>query len=128
MNTVAGIPTIRAASATPWAWLPALAATTPRARSASPSRAMRVYAPRILNEPVRWRFSHFSQHRPTAPRREVAGARDRRLRDDPGEERAGGLHVGETNGMGGGGHHGIVPASSQEFPGTVSIRRVTSAA
>ena len=30
-----------AASATPWAWLPALAATTPRARSAAVSREMR---------------------------------------------------------------------------------------
>ena len=25
---------------------------------------MRVYAPRILNEPVRWRFSHFSHTGP----------------------------------------------------------------
>ena len=33
MNTVAEMPSSRAASATPCAWLPALAATTPRARS-----------------------------------------------------------------------------------------------
>jgi len=39
--------------------LPALAATTPDDRSASDSRAIRVYAPRTLNEPVRCRFSHF---------------------------------------------------------------------
>jgi hypothetical protein len=42
MNTVASAPSWRAASATPCAWLPALAATTPRARSASVSRAIRV--------------------------------------------------------------------------------------
>ena len=42
MNTVAEQPSSRAASATPCAWLPALAATTPRARSASVSREMRV--------------------------------------------------------------------------------------
>ena len=42
MNTVAVVPSSDAASATPWAWLPALAATTPRARSAGLSRAMRV--------------------------------------------------------------------------------------
>ncbi len=32
MNTVAAMPSIWAASATPCAWLPALAATTPRLR------------------------------------------------------------------------------------------------
>ncbi len=41
MKTVARVPTSCAASATPWAWLPALAATTPRARSASLSRESR---------------------------------------------------------------------------------------
>ncbi len=66
MNTVAAMPSIDAASATPCAWLPALAATTPRARCASSSRASRVYAPRILNEPVRCRFSHFSHTGPPA--------------------------------------------------------------
>ena len=35
MKTVAAMPSSRAASATPWAWLPALAATTPRARSSA---------------------------------------------------------------------------------------------
>ena len=34
------------------------------ARSAASSRAIRTYAPRILNEPVRCRFSHLS---PTGP-------------------------------------------------------------
>ena len=53
MNTVALIPSIRAARATPCAWLPADAATTPRARSESESRESRTNAPRILKEPVR---------------------------------------------------------------------------
>ena len=41
MNTVALIPSSWAASATPCAWLPADAATTPRARSSSVSRSIR---------------------------------------------------------------------------------------
>src|SRR3954454_13708690 len=57
MNTVDLMPSIWAASATPWAWLPALAATTPAAFSSADRRDIRKYAPRILNEPVRWRFS-----------------------------------------------------------------------
>ena len=40
MTTVAAQPSRPAANATPWAWLPALAATTPRARSASESLAI----------------------------------------------------------------------------------------
>src|SRR5271156_1894026 len=59
MITVAVQPSRAAANATPWAWLPALAATTPRARGAWESLAIRWYAPRPLNEPVRCRFSHF---------------------------------------------------------------------
>ena len=35
------MPSIWAASATPWAWLPADAATTPWARSSAESREMR---------------------------------------------------------------------------------------
>ena len=54
------MPSSRAATATPWAWLPALAATTPRLRSASSSDESRVKAPRSLNEPARCRFSHLS--------------------------------------------------------------------
>ena len=41
MNTVDAIPSVVAASATPWAWLPAEAATTPWARSSGESRAIR---------------------------------------------------------------------------------------
>jgi hypothetical protein len=41
MKTVDWAPSSPAASATPWAWLPALAATTPRARSSGERRAIR---------------------------------------------------------------------------------------
>jgi len=39
--------------------LPALAVTTPASRSLSESVAIRFIAPRILNAPVRWKFSSF---------------------------------------------------------------------
>ena len=42
MKTVALMPSSCDASATPCAWLPALAATTPRARSSGESRAIRL--------------------------------------------------------------------------------------
>jgi len=42
MQIVAGTPSSRAASATPCAWLPALAAITPRARSSSDSAEIRL--------------------------------------------------------------------------------------
>ena len=42
MKTVDAMPSSDAASATPCAWLPALAATTPRADSSGVSREMRV--------------------------------------------------------------------------------------
>lgn len=58
MKTVARTPSSAEASATPCAWFPALAATTPAARSTGDSPAIRTYAPRSLNEPVRCRFSH----------------------------------------------------------------------
>ncbi|GGR33255.1 hypothetical protein GCM10015536_43430 [Streptomyces griseomycini] len=58
MNTVERTPSSDDASATPCAWLPALAATTPAARSSGSSPAIRTYAPRSLNDPVRCRFSH----------------------------------------------------------------------
>ena len=61
MKIVAAIPASRAAQATAWPWFPALAATTPALRSFSPSVEIVLYAPRILNEPVRWRFSAFSR-------------------------------------------------------------------
>src|SRR5579859_962551 len=69
---VARIPASRAAQATACPWLPALAATTPAARSASPSVEILLYAPRILNEPVRWRFSAFSETSRSASRENVS--------------------------------------------------------
>ena len=57
MKIVAAIPASRAAHATACPWLPALAATTPAERSSGESDAIVLYAPRILKEPVRWRFS-----------------------------------------------------------------------
>ena len=59
MKIVASIPASRAAHATAWPWLPALAATTPALRSASLSEPILLTAPRILNEPVRWSVSAF---------------------------------------------------------------------
>src|SRR3954451_20996341 len=61
MKTVAEMPSSRAAQATAWPWFPALAAITPAARSLSSSVDSLFTAPRILNEPVRWRFSALSQ-------------------------------------------------------------------
>ena len=58
MNTSQGTPRERAACAHAQAWLPALPAVTPR-RQPSPSAASLFSAPRILNDPVRWRFSAF---------------------------------------------------------------------
>jgi hypothetical protein len=72
MNTVARAPASRAAQATAWPWLPALAATTPAARSASVSVPIVLTAPRTLNEPVRWRFSALSSTRRPVRRENVS--------------------------------------------------------
>src|SRR5919201_2485923 len=61
MKIVALIPASRAAHATAWPWLPALAATTPARFSSSESLEILLTAPRTLKAPVRWRFSAFSQ-------------------------------------------------------------------
>ena len=66
MTTVARTPEAAAATASPCAWLPALAVMTPRARSLAVNAAMRFEAPRTLKEPARCRFSHLSQT-PAAP-------------------------------------------------------------
>ena len=60
MKMVASTPASRAAQATACPWLPALAVTTPAARSSGPSVETRLTAPRILKDPVRCRFSAFS--------------------------------------------------------------------
>ena len=72
MKIVARIPSSRAAHATAWPWLPALAAITPAARSAGESVASVFTAPRILNEPVRWRFSALSSVSPPVSRHSVS--------------------------------------------------------
>src|SRR4051812_30867650 len=58
MNTSHRTPRVRAACAHAQPWLPALPAVTPRAQR-SPRAASLFSAPRILNDPVRWRFSAF---------------------------------------------------------------------
>src|SRR3954451_10995398 len=63
MTIVAGIPSRRAAMATPCAWLPDEKATTPRLLSASPSRSRRLVAPRSLKLPPCCRHSAFTQRR-----------------------------------------------------------------
>ncbi len=61
-STVASTPNVRAARATPRPWFPADAAITlRRPPGSSASAASRAAAPRSLNEPVRCRFSSFSQ-------------------------------------------------------------------
>src|SRR5437763_11176867 len=72
MKIVAREPTSRAAHATDWPWLPALAATTPAARSASESVFILFTAPRTLNAPVRCRFSALSQTSRPASREKVS--------------------------------------------------------
>src|SRR3569832_1072198 len=57
ITIVEAIPSVRAASATPCAWFPAEAAITPRRRSSGERWERQLKAPRILNEPVFWRFS-----------------------------------------------------------------------
>ena len=58
MTIVASMPSSRAWWATPWAWLPAEAATTPLARCAASSPSRKLRAPRSLNEAVYWKFSN----------------------------------------------------------------------
>ena len=59
--TVQGMPRSRAHQARPCAMLPADAVITPRARRAGSICAIAFAAPRILNEPIGWRFSSLSQ-------------------------------------------------------------------
>src|SRR5450759_1984892 len=61
LTASAGTPMRRAQNATPCAILPAEAVSTPRRRSWGSSRAITLAAPRILKEPIGWRFSNFSQ-------------------------------------------------------------------
>jgi hypothetical protein len=63
MTMVARAPASRAASATACAWLPDEKATTPRRRSSAVSESSLLVAPRILNAPLRWKFSHLKKTR-----------------------------------------------------------------
>src|SRR5438105_11239329 len=72
MKIVAGTSASRAAHATDCPWLPAVAATTPAARSLSLSCEILLTAPRILNEPVRWRLSAFRSTSRPASRENVS--------------------------------------------------------
>ena len=72
MNTDARLPASRAAHATACPWFPAVAATTPAARSASVSELIVLTAPRALKEPVRCRFSAFSSTRRPTMRENVS--------------------------------------------------------
>src|SRR5947208_6250699 len=85
----AGAPSSRAAHATAWPWLPALAATTPAAsRSGSRLKSL-TYAPRILNEPVRCRFSAFKRTGRPASRDSVSDGKTGVTRATPsGRSRA----------------------------------------
>ncbi len=72
MKIVARVPASRAAHATACPWFPALAATTPASRSSGDSEEIVLYAPRILKEPVRWRFSAFRRTERPASREKVS--------------------------------------------------------
>ena len=51
MRIVARVPHSRAASATAWAWLPEVAASTPAARCSAVSDEIALYAPRNFERP-----------------------------------------------------------------------------
>src|SRR5512139_1074823 len=70
ITRVAGMPASQAARATPRAWFPALAATTPGVSDGSRESTL-LAAPRILKEPVFWRFSSLERTRP--PKRAERG-------------------------------------------------------
>ena len=53
MKTVAVLPTLAAAQATAWPWLPEECVTRPAARCRSVRRSVALVAPRSLNDPVR---------------------------------------------------------------------------
>ena len=60
ITTTAGMPSSFAASAIAMPWLPDEKVMTPRARTSSGNCSSMLAAPRILNAPLRWRFSHLS--------------------------------------------------------------------
>src|SRR6266550_1339091 len=77
MTTAQGMPSRRACQATPWAMLPALAVHTPPASSSGSTSASALPAPRILNEPMGWRFSSLRKisHGASSSGNETSGVR-----------------------------------------------------
>ena len=63
MTITAGMPSSVAASEIACAWLPDEKATTPARRWRSSKRASALKAPRNLNAPMRWKFSHLKKTR-----------------------------------------------------------------
>ena len=59
ITITAGAPSVFAASATAWPWLPDEYVITPRRRLSAGNCAIMLNAPRILKAPIGWRFSHF---------------------------------------------------------------------
>ena len=70
MTTSASTPSVAAAQASAWAWLPAETPITPLPRSSAVSDRIRLSAPRALNEPVCWNSSAF-RYRPGPRLRDV---------------------------------------------------------
>ena len=98
MKTVAAIPASRAAHATAWPWLPALAATTPALRSSDVREWIVLTAPRILKAPVRCRFSAFNWIVRPASRDSVSEGYTGVTRAIPSMRPASRLDVGERRG------------------------------
>ena len=83
MKTVAWMPSSCAASATPCAWLPALAATTPAAFSSGESRRHPQVGAADLERPGALQVLGLDQHRPAGQRGEPAGLLHRGVDRDP---------------------------------------------
>src|SRR5690349_16600730 len=66
---------MRSASATASPWFPVDDVTTPRASASGDRERILFNAPRILNEPVRWRFSHLYHAAAPSARAGATGVR-----------------------------------------------------
>ena len=93
MNTVELRPSSEAASATPWAWLPALAATTPCARLVLGQPRDPGVRPTDLERAGPLQVLALEPDRPADPFGQRPGALHRGVPDDPLEQLAGGLDV-----------------------------------
>ncbi len=91
--TVQGMPRLRAHQATPCAMLPADAVRTPRASCCGGRAAIALAAPRILKEPMGWRFSSLSQISAGSVR--DVQAHERRAQRNTGQPLAGRANVTE---------------------------------